>query len=195
MSINCNAVSLVKIMTVLNSEFPDVLKSASVFSLAKVIFMEAIASPELMNMSATFYSFVQVPLQDTGIGRFCTLEKAVPVATLVKQIKDHLKLDSIRFASAVRPSSQDDLVKTIAICAGSGGSVLKGIKADMYLTGEMSHHDILDAVSRGIHVVLGEHSNTERGFLNVFSHVLYDMLEQKVTIHDSNIDEDPIQIV
>ena len=134
-------------------------------------------------------------MQDTGIGRLCTLEEAVSVETMIKQIKSHLKLDNVRFALA-RPGSQSDLVKTIAICAGSGGSVLKGVKADMYLTGEMSHHDLLDAVSRGTHVVLGEHSNTERGFFkDVFASVLSVMLDGKVTIHQSTIDADPIMIV
>ena len=30
-------------------------------------------------------------------------------------------------------------VRTVAICAGSGGSVLDGVDADVYFTGEMSH--------------------------------------------------------
>ena len=30
-------------------------------------------------------------------------------------------------------------VRTVAICAGSGGSVLSGVDADVYFTGEMSH--------------------------------------------------------
>jgi putative NIF3 family GTP cyclohydrolase 1 type 2 len=30
-------------------------------------------------------------------------------------------------------------VQSIAICAGSGGSMLLGVDADVYLTGEMSH--------------------------------------------------------
>ena len=134
-------------------------------------------------------------MEDTGVGRLCVLEQAVSVETLIKQIKDHLQLGNVRFALA-RQRSQSDLITTIAICAGSGGSVLKGVKADMYLTGEMSHHDVLDAVSKGIHVVLGEHSNTERGFFkDVFSKTLYDMLDGQVTIHQSDVDADPITIV
>lgn len=30
-------------------------------------------------------------------------------------------------------------VRTVAICAGSGGSVLDGVDADVYFTGEMAH--------------------------------------------------------
>ena len=35
------------------------------------------------------------------------------------------------------------------------------------LPGEMSHHEVLDAVHRGTHVILTRHSNSERGFLEV----------------------------
>ena len=35
-----------------------------------------------------------------------------------------------------------------------GGSVLSGVKADLYLTGEMSHHAVLEATSNGICVIL-----------------------------------------
>jgi putative NIF3 family GTP cyclohydrolase 1 type 2 len=30
-------------------------------------------------------------------------------------------------------------IKTVALCAGSGGSMFKNVKADLYWTGEMSH--------------------------------------------------------
>jgi putative NIF3 family GTP cyclohydrolase 1 type 2 len=30
-------------------------------------------------------------------------------------------------------------IQSIAVCAGSGGGVLRGVKADLLLTGEMSH--------------------------------------------------------
>jgi len=32
-------------------------------------------------------------------------------------------------------------IQTIAVCPGSGASILKGVDADVYLTGEMSHHE------------------------------------------------------
>ena len=66
-------------------------------------------------------------------------------------------------------------IKTVAVCAGSGGSVFRKLKSgnggarrsipDVLLTGEMSHHDVLAATQAGSIVVLTEHTNTERGFL------------------------------
>lgn len=34
-------------------------------------------------------------------------------------------------------------VKTIAVCAGAGFTVVKGVSADLYFTGEARHHDAL----------------------------------------------------
>lgn len=53
-------------------------------------------------------------------------------------------------------TASDGLVRTVALCAGSGGSVLKGAKADVYLTGEMSHVSDLEAghVSENTEIVI-----------------------------------------
>ena len=59
----------------------------------------------------------------------------------------------------------------------------------------MSHHDILDAVSRGVHVILCEHSSTERGFLTEFRGKLVELLEGKVDVMVSSNDADPLQIL
>ena len=86
-------------------------------------------------------------------------------------------------------------IQTIASCAGSGSSVLRGVKADVYLTGEMSHHEVLDAVSNKTHVILCEHSNTERGFLKTLVPTLTEMLNSKVKVTVSEIDRDPLVVV
>lgn len=87
-------------------------------------------------------------------------------------------------------------VSTVAICAGSGSSVLRGVKADLYLTGEMQHHDILDAVHKGTHVILCDHSNTERGFLKVFAEKLAtELCGGRVEVMLSQTDRDPLQII
>ena len=86
-------------------------------------------------------------------------------------------------------------VTSIAVCAGSGSSVLKKVKADVYLTGEMSHHDVLDAVHNGTHVILCDHSNTERGYLGVFACKLQGLLDDKIEILLSKTDRDPLEIL
>ena len=89
----------------------------------------------------------------------------------------------------------DSLVSSIGVCAGSGASVLAGCKADLWITGELSHHELLDAIHTGTSVILCEHSNTERGFLPVFAKKLSAMLTNQVEIFVSQVDEDPIKII
>ena len=58
-------------------------------------------------------------------------------------------------------------------CIGSGASILcHAGNADLWITGEMSHHEALDAQQNGVSVLLCEHSNTERGFLSQYQNVI-----------------------
>ncbi|CAI5761971.1 NIF3-like protein 1 [Podarcis lilfordi] len=133
-------------------------------------------------------------LEDTGMGRLCALKEPVSISTLVERVKSHLRLSHIRLALGAGKSLESQ-VKAVALCAGSGSSVLKGTESDLYLTGEMSHHDVLDAVSKGISVILCEHSNTERGFLLELQKELAAHLQNKICIVVSERDRDPLQVV
>ncbi|XP_007520572.2 NIF3-like protein 1 [Erinaceus europaeus] len=139
-------------------------------------------------------SLEKPPLLHTGMGRLCTLDEPVPLATMIERIKKHLKLTHVRLALGVGKTLASQ-VKVVALCAGSGSSVLQGTDADLYLTGEMSHHDVLDAASQGITVILCEHSNTERGFLSDLKDMLGAHLENKINIILSETDRDPLRVV
>ncbi|KFP70329.1 Putative GTP cyclohydrolase 1 type 2 NIF3L1, partial [Acanthisitta chloris] len=133
------------------------------------------------------------PLPHTGMGRLCILDKPVSLSDIIERVKTHLKLPHVRTALGVGKTLESP-VKKAALCAGSGSSVLKGTEADLYLTGEMSHHDVLDAVHNGISVILCEHSNTERGFLSELRDMLAIHLHNKINIIVSEKDRDPLQV-
>ncbi|XP_046938508.1 NIF3-like protein 1 isoform X1 [Lynx rufus] len=134
------------------------------------------------------------PLPQTGMGRLCTLDEPASLATMIERIKRHLKLAHVRLALGVGRTLESP-VRVVALCAGSGSTVLQGVEADLYLTGEMSHHDILDAASQGINVILCEHSNTERGFLSDLRDMLGAHLENKINIILSERDRDPLHVI
>ncbi|PBK82628.1 NGG1p interacting factor 3 [Armillaria gallica] len=98
-------------------------------------------------------------------GRLIVLDEPLPVSQLVDRIKQHLGLSQVQVGY---PSVTGD-VRTVAVCARSGGSMLVGRDADVYLTGEMCHHEVLASVAAGKHVILCGHTNTERGFLSVLA--------------------------
>jgi len=136
----------------------------------------------------------KVALPLTGAGRLLKLEQGMPLAEALEVIKNHLKLSHVRLAIA-NNATKDSIIGSIAVCAGSGSSVLEGSKADLWITGEMSHHEVLDAVHNGTSIILCDHSNTERGFLKVFASELSNILNNAVSVQVSDLDADPLQIV
>ncbi len=131
------------------------------------------------------------PLENTdaGQGRLVELKRPVKLKTLAQRIKKQLGLKTLRLATAM----EDSPIKTIALCAGAGTDAFKDVQADCYLTGEMSHHNVLAATQNGSHVILCEHTNTERGYLPVFGKILHKALGNGVDISVSEIDSDPIK--
>lgn len=86
-------------------------------------------------------------------------------------------------------------ISSVAVCAGSGGSVLRNVAADLYVTGEMTHHEVLHAVYNDSSVILCDHSNTERGYLTVLKAKLDECLNSKTNVVITEIDCDPLKIV
>ncbi|KAF9218550.1 NGG1p interacting factor 3 [Gyrodon lividus] len=119
-----------------------------------------------------------------GIGRLLTLQDPVAIEELVTRIKERL---CVEYVDVGRPVLSRK-VRTIAICAGSGGSVLGGVDADVYLTGEMAHHEVLAAVAAGRYVVLCGHTNTERGYLHILASKLSSTLAEFANANGSSKD-------
>ncbi|KAF8174948.1 NGG1p interacting factor 3 [Pholiota molesta] len=139
-----------------------------------------------------------------GQGRLVELNEAIGMDVLEKRIKSHLKLSQIQVGYPPQGQSRTALIRTIAICAGSGGSMLAGQDADVYFTGEMQHHEVLAAVAAGKHVILCGHTNTERGYLPTLALKLQEELSGKeyvdqglgdVEILISQKDQHPLQFV
>jgi putative NIF3 family GTP cyclohydrolase 1 type 2 len=117
------------------------------------------------------------------------LKESIPLNTLTQRIKQYLGLETLRVASP----AADTPIQTVALCAGAGTDAFKGVQADCFLTGEMSHHNALAATLSGSHVILCEHTNTERGYLPSLGKILKKALGNGVDIAVSEIDSDPIK--
>lgn len=83
-----------------------------------------------------------------------------------------------------------------------GGSVFTDVSADLFITGEMGHHQVLELCDRhNSHVLLTEHSNCERGYLSqVFVPLLEETLncgaDNKFEVLFSEVDVcDPLSII
>jgi len=139
--------------------------------------------------------------EGSGMGRLVTLKDGISFSTLVTRIKLHLGLHKVQASIAEHHRGNDPLqvVRTIGICAGSGGSVFRRVKADVLFTGELGHHELLANLASGTSTIICGHSNTERGFLSaVMKPKLATLLSQDS--HNGEVlcseeDRDPLIII
>lgn len=126
-----------------------------------------------------------------GMGRYLNVCPKLSLKDIVEHVKKHLKVPHVQVAVGVN-SSLDKVIETAGVCAGSGNSVLKLISPNLYLTGEMSHHELIEAQHKDICVILCNHSNTERGYLYEFKAHFEKTLENSIELIVSEMDADPL---
>jgi dinuclear metal center YbgI/SA1388 family protein len=131
------------------------------------------------------------PPEGRGQGRIGTLASPIDRSAIISRIKKELDLPHLLVAG---PTSGP--ITRAACCAGSCGDILNDAitqKAELYLTGEMRHHDALRAAQKGITVVATLHSNSERAVLKRLAAQLRQRLPQ-LEYHLSQTDRDPFSI-
>ncbi|RWS29648.1 NGG1 interacting factor 3 like 1-like protein [Leptotrombidium deliense] len=183
------------ILTVKSNEYGgcDVRICCDDRTLAKVV--EILSQHPVAQLCSRITKLQTPPLPGQGMGRMCTLVEPLPLYEIVHRTKQHIDQTHVRLALSPK-HTRDTKVQSIAVCAGSGASVLKEIKADVFVTGEMSHHEVLDTIHSGTSVILCEHSNSERGYLKNWAEDLKSNLgQQTVNIIVSEADKDPLRIV
>ncbi len=131
------------------------------------------------------------PPEKIGQGRIGSL----PLTSrrqVIDRIKQELGLTHLLIAG---PTDGD--ITTAACCAGACGDMLDDAiraKAQLYLTGEMRHHDAIKAAAAGMTVVCTLHSNSERAVLKRLSARLGEALPELKTVL-SRQDRDPFAVV
>src|SRR5690606_38684264 len=118
-----------------------------------------------------------------------TLTAPATLQEVIDRVKRHLSLQHVRVALG-NGRSWDSQVRQVALAAGAGGDLLRG--GDLWLTGEMRHHEVLAANAKGISVIVTDHSNSERGFLPHLGEQLQQIFEGRISFEVSESDADPL---
>jgi dinuclear metal center YbgI/SA1388 family protein len=130
-----------------------------------------------------------------GQGRSVTLDQPLALSAAVDLVKQHLGLARVRLSAAPTHARQHHDIRKVAVCAGAGGSLFEKLSGhDLYVTGEMRHHDVRERAASGASVILCDHTNTERGFLRVLAQRLSRSFPA-VRFEVSACDRDPLEIV
>ncbi|WIE55967.1 Nif3-like dinuclear metal center hexameric protein [Curtobacterium sp. MCBD17_003] len=129
----------------------------------------------------------------TGIGRVGVLAAPMTLGALARHLVDVLPAT----ASGVRVSGEHDRpVRTVALCAGAGDSLLGApevLAADVYVTSDLRHHPASEfreraMLSDGPALVDTSHWATEWLWLDVAAAQLADATGVRVTVSDIRTD-------
>jgi len=140
------------------------------------------------------YALQSRPLRTIGEGRRAVLDQQVSLKELCDRIKKRLGVKQVRVAVADDAPRQ---YQTIGLCAGAGASLIDSAieqQCEAFLTGEMRHHDVIDAQARRCTVILAGHTNTERGYLKVLRRRLSSELKN-IDITVSRRDSDQLKVM
>lgn len=120
------------------------------------------------------YSLLGKPERRAGVGRRLVLDQPATVEKLAERIKTHLGVPTVKVAAA-----SDKPITFVGVVPGAGAEIAPIALADgcqVFLTGEMKHHEVLPMLEAGMSVILAGHTNTERGYLPRLAELLTEQL-------------------
>ena len=123
-----------------------------------------------------------------GLGRVGRLGKPAKVNRLIECIKKQTGAKAVGLVGDTKR-----LVETAAVCAGTCGKIVNTViaaGADLYLTGEMKHHEALAAQEAGLTCICLSHTVSERFILKKVARQLRSRMKP-ATITISKEDADP----
>ncbi|MBR1816576.1 MAG: Nif3-like dinuclear metal center hexameric protein [Lachnospiraceae bacterium] len=130
-------------------------------------------------------------LNGEGIGEVGMLDKAVSLIDYAAHVKSVFGLDNV-----IIYGDKLTRLEKIAVSPGSGKSVIgEAIKmhADCLITGDIGHHDGIDAVEAGLTIIDASHYGIEKIFMNYMYNYLKDyMTDVYMEIMDTGV---PFEIV
>lgn len=93
-----------------------------------------------------------------SLGRIGGLDMPMSASMLAKYVKERLGAEGVRYTSCSKP------IQVVAVCGGSGGDLLAQAKAkgaQALVTGEVKHHQLLEAASLDLALIDAGHFSTE----------------------------------
>lgn len=99
--------------------------------------------------------------------------------------KDFASFVAKSLNTTVRLVNCEKKVNKVAVCGGSGMSFLNDVVnsgADLFVTGDISHHDMLEAKERGISIVAAGHFETECPAMTYLKNIVSSEFTEIVTI-------------
>lgn len=132
-------------------------------------------------------------IREVPVGIGCTgyLEKSMTLEDCARAVKKAFGIPSVRFFG-----DKSQIIRKVSICPGSGkGMTQMAVRqgAQALITGDIGHHDGIDAVDQGLCIIDAGHHGIEHIFVAFMKEYLEKNLEGVEIIADS--DEPPFTVV
>lgn len=114
--------------------------------------------------------------ENYGIGKVGFLPKEMELQELCQYVKDAFSLDVVKVYG-----SKESKLKKVSIVPGSGKSYIKDTimtQADVMITGDINHHDGIDAIAQGLVIIDAGHYGIESIFIDYMKQFIMDRFDQ-----------------
>lgn len=131
-----------------------------------------------------------------GFGRVGKLPQPMALCSFAERVKASLGQKAVRVVGDL-----ERLVSRVAVCGGSGASLLPQAlrwKADVYVTGDIKHHEALNALAQGIALIDAGHHGTERVIVPVMADYLSNRAKEErcvLQVGVSDVNTDPFHFL
>ena len=118
-----------------------------------------------------------------GIGKTGTLKKPMTGPELAREVKNRFGLPFVTVYGS--ELYENEPVTRAATCPGAGGSEIREALragAQVFITGDISHHEGIDAAAQGMMIIDAGHYGLEHVFMDFMEGFLRDKLPEEVAI-------------
>lgn len=121
-----------------------------------------------------------------NIGKICTLDGPSDISAIAESVKKALGCTVLRYTNTGKPVSK------IGVCSGAGAGYYNDAvqkNCQLLITGDVKHHDFIDAMNAGISIIDAGHFYTENIFYDSVKDFLLSRISDiEIVISQKNID-------
>ncbi|BBO87450.1 GTP cyclohydrolase 1 type 2 [Desulfosarcina ovata subsp. ovata] len=130
----------------------------------------------------------------TGLGRVGELSRSMSLEALTSRLKTTLNLTTAKVVGSASPA-----IRRVAVCSGSGGSLLAAAVAagaQAYVSGDLGYHTARDAQQAGIALIDVGHFASERLIVDVLAKAIETAIADagvSATVAPADLETDPFE--
>lgn len=134
----------------------------------------------MAELAAIFLNMKQIEVLEPmaedgkGIGAIGIFSEKMTLGQCCKLVKETFRLDAVKVFG-----EKNQEIQTVAVCPGSGKSVIKTAMqkhADVLITGDIGHHEGIDAVAGNLNIIDAGHYGLE----HIYMEDMKEFLQQRI---------------